>query len=391
MFSSLINHLDQPLNTLYETKKEFVANGEQFIDLVSGNVTEHGILFPPDLLSAAFERGFARTAVYRPDPMGHFETRSSLSQWYAAQQVNLPAEQILLTPGTSLAYWYAFRLLAQAGDEILCPAPNYPLFDSIAAAADIRLRSYPLVEKKGWSVDLGGLAAAITTKTRAIVLVSPHNPTGHVLSQAELDGIASLARQHDIALIFDEVFSPFLFEQRSLPRPVGGAAPLVITLNGFSKMLALPGVKFGWMALSGDADRVGTALRILDSLSDMFLPVAEATQAAAPMLLEKSGDFQANYRREIQNRASGMQKALAAAGLEARPSAAGFYTVLSLKEGQDEEALAVQLLKDEGVLVHPGYFYEMAGAHWIVSHVGTEEFSRAAMEKIRRVIGSEFR
>src|SRR5262249_33999660 len=160
-------------------------------------------------------------------------------------------------------------------DEILVPSPCYPLFDSIAKLSGIQLHPYHLRERSRWEIDFEHLESAITSRTRAIILISPHNPTGAVASEEEVQKLADLATRRNLALIADEVFSPFLFglkglpsnrgqpPVRGLPRPAAQKAPLVLTLNGISKMLALPGVKIGWMAVTGEPTLVAKTMRAL--------------------------------------------------------------------------------------------------------------------------------
>lgn len=345
------------------------AQGRDYVNLVDGNLTRQGCVFPIDLLTSVLAEAAKPTLRYAPHPLGQLAAREAVANWYGRQGVQVPAEQILLTPGTSLAYAYAFQLLADPGDEILCPTPNYPLFESIAAQSGVRLTSYALKERDGWRMDLASLAAAITPKTRAIVVISPHNPTGMVASTAELTEIGRLARRRDLALVVDEVFSPFVFSGESPPRSIGGAAPLVLTLNGFSKMLALPGLKLGWMAVTGDAEAVRQALRVLDGLSDTYLPVSEVVQAAVPRLLMESGPFQDELRRLVAERRHQWERGLTRAGVPVLGAEGGFYSMIRLPGGADEEALCVRLLRDHRLLVHPGYFYDAPEGHLVFSHV----------------------
>lgn len=302
MFSRVASRLHGETNPLYKLRDEITSAGHAVVDLTSGNVTEQGILFPQPLLEGILTEASRRSRIYRPDSFGQMPAREAVSRYYLAQGIEIPPEQILLTPGTSLSYWYCFKLLADEGDEILCPRPSYPLFDYIAALSGVRLVSYRLDEEQQWAIDFANIENSISTRTRALVVISPHNPTGHVSTQNELDKIGELALRHDLAIIADEVFSEFLIERRTLPRPTGSRAPLVLTLNGFSKMFALPGIKFGWMAVSGEQEKVRRAMRALELISDTFLPVNEIVQAAAPDIFEQGRDFLDSYAGEIRRR-----------------------------------------------------------------------------------------
>jgi aspartate/methionine/tyrosine aminotransferase len=388
MFSRVASRLHGETNPLYKLRDEITSAGHAIVDLTSGNVTEHGILFPQPLLERILTEASRRSRIYRPDSLGQKPAREAVSRYYVAQGVEILPEQILLTPGTSLSYWYGFKLLADEGDEILCPRPSYPLFDYIAALSGVRLVSYRLDEAQQWAIDAANIENSISTRTRALVLISPHNPTGHVSTQDELDAIAELALRHDLAIIADEVFSEFLIERRTLLRPAGSRAPLVLTLNGFSKMFALPGIKFGWMAVSGEQEKVRSAMRALELIADTFLPVNEIVQAAVPDIFERGRDFLDSYAGEIRQR-WGIAREL----IEQSPHcsccfpAGGFYVTLKLD--QDEEAAAKAILRKAHLLVHPGYFYDIEPHHLVLSFVLEPQLMRDAFSRLFPVLGGK--
>lgn len=376
MFSAITSKLHAESNAFYRLRDEIVAQGQAIRDLVSGAINEQGFVYPQDILAEALATAVDRCRVYRPDSFGQRSAREAVSRWYAERSTSIPAEQILITPGTSISYWYAFKLLADEGDEILCPCPSYPLFDYIALLCGVKLIPYRLDESRDWRIDMEQLEASISTRTRALVLISPHNPTGHVASAEEIAEMAEVARRHDLAIISDEVFSEFLFESDSLPRAVGSRAPLVLTLNGFSKMFALPGLKFGWMGVSGDDDRVRQALRALELISDTFLPVNEIVQAAASVIFDRGREFQREFADRVRNCWETAESFLSRARefQYVRPRG-GFYVSLRLNR-LEEEAAAEGILRENHTLVHPGYFYDMPPDHLILCFAQAPEAIR---------------
>lgn len=388
LFSSIADSFPTTLNRLYQARDELRQRGQRVTDLVSGNVTEAGIQFPQELLMQVMREALAAARVYQPDSLGQRAAREAVSAYYHEAGVNLPAQQILLTPGTSVSYLYCFKLLAEAGDEILCPTPTYPLFETIARLCQVQLTSYPLRESRDWKVDLGYLESRLSTRTRAIVLICPHNPTGAVACWNELQELATIAARHALPIIADEVFSEFLFELDHLPRPAQTEAPLVFTLNGFSKMLALPGLKLGWLGVSGDATLVGKALRTLEMISDTFLPVNEPVQFAVPALLKAGKSFLSDYRRRIkQCRDAAVELLSECTNLAFVPPAAGFYLTAELTGFErDEEQWVVDLLRQRQVLVHPGYFYDIPGTHLVLSFVQDLELLRKGLQSLREFL-----
>jgi alanine-synthesizing transaminase len=361
-FSSLADSLTAPKNPLYVLHDRLRAAGRSILDLVKGNVNEHGIVYPQDALVQILQDAAARARVYRPDSLGQIEARHAISAYY---ENRIPAAQIVITPGTSISYWYCFKLLAEPGNEILTPQPSYPLFDYIARLCGVTLTAYVLDESRGWAIDLEQLERQISSRTRAIVLISPHNPTGMVTSPEQLKELALIAARYELAIISDEVFSEFLFDRDTLPRPAFTDAPLVFTLNGFSKMFALPGMKIGWIGVSGDDDLVARSLSALELISDTFLPVNETAQFAVPQVFAHGQEFLATYRRWVADCRNVALECLQGCEL-VRPSG-GFYLTLRLSE--DEDRAALNLLRDEGILVHPGYFYDIVPDHLVMTFI----------------------
>ncbi len=374
-FSGLTEDFPGATNRLYERLGEFRSQGARILDLVDGNVSEAGILFPEDILREAMAEGLRAARVYRPDSLGQVVAREAISSYE-----RIPPDQVMVTPGTSVSYWYAFKLLSEAGDHVLCPQPSYPLFDYIARLADIEVRPYRLDEQRSWSIDLDHLERQIHRRTRAIVLISPHNPTGAVATREEVEELARIARRHSLAIISDEVFREFLDEGVEHARPAMTDAPLVFTLNGISKMLALPGLKIGWMAVSGDAEHVGRSMKTLEMIADAFLPVSEPAQFALPRLFERGGDFLKEYRRSMRER---MRVAIGALGPRAGVAPkGGFHIVVPVRRDVEEEDLALELLEDENILVHPGFFYDIEGTHLVHAVVARPDVLAEALGRV---------
>ncbi|MBN1566951.1 MAG: pyridoxal phosphate-dependent aminotransferase [Acidobacteria bacterium] len=391
MFSGITERLHGESNDLYRLRDELKKQGLPIQDFISGNINDQGYLFPQDLLEEILVRGLRQCRVYHPDSFGQKFAREAVSEYYRENGLTINTDRILITPGSSLSYWYCFKLLADEGDEILCPCPSYPLFDYIALLSGVKLIPYRLDEARNWSVDADQLEACVSTRTRALVVISPHNPTGHVASAEEIAAIADISRRHDLAIISDEVFSEFLIGRESLPRPAGSDAPLVFTLNGFSKMLALPGIKFGWMAVSGESDRVRKALRSLEFISDTFLPVNEIIQASAPEIFKYGRSVSIDFAKRIRDCWKVAERILASNRQVqfVRPDG-GFYVTLRLKN-LDEEWAAETILRENHVLLHPGYFYDMAPNHLILSFVQQIETIREFLPKLLETLERQMR
>jgi alanine-synthesizing transaminase len=375
-FSDFAANLGGPKNPLYILHERLKSEGADVTDLVRGNVNEHGIVYPPEILDEILRNAARSARIYRPDSLGERPAREAIARYYHG--LNIPADHILLTPGTSISYWYCFKLLAEHGDEILCPQPSYPLFDYIARLAGLYMRHYRLDEARDWAIDLDHLESQITAGTRAIILISPHNPTGMVADDDQLRGLAEIAQRHALPIIADEVFSEFLFDLPSFPRIASTNAPLVFTLNGFSKMFALPGIKVGWMAISGNAPLVKKAIDALELISDTFLPVNEIAQFATAEIFERGQPFLQDYRDWVSRCRTAAIEGLK--GLSFAMPRGGFY--ITLRIDRDEEQAAAGLLENDKILVHPGYFYDIAPDHLVTTFIDDPESLGSHFEKI---------
>ena len=379
-FSDLAANLGGQRNPLYTLHEELKAEGTTIVDLVRGNVNEHGIDYPPELLREILAKAADAARIYRPDSIGQLPAREAIARYYG--ELTVPPEHILVTPGTSVSYWYCFKLLAEPGDEILCPQPSYPLFDYIARLAGVQMTHYRLRESHQWAIDLDYLETQITNRTRAIILISPHNPTGQVADDDQLRGLAEIATRHSLPIISDEVFSEFIFDMDTFPRIAATSAPLVFTLNGFSKLFALPGMKIGWMTISGDDDLVKKSMAALELISDTFLPVNEIAQFAVPEVFSRGRDFLAQYKAWISRCRNAALSGLK--GFSFTPPRGSFYFTIPVSH--DEEKAAATLLTNHRILVHPGYFYDIRPDHLVMTFIDNPDSLSSHFAKIAEII-----
>jgi aspartate/methionine/tyrosine aminotransferase len=347
-----------------EIARQRRAAGAGYVDLTSSNPTHQSLLFPPELLRTAAD-GYWANRRYDPEPRGALAARMAIAGYYARRTPPLPltADQVVITANTSEAYNLLFALLTDPGDNVLAPAVSYPLFEYLAAVHRIELRPYALDERRGWRVDPASLHAQVDQRTRAVLLISPHNPTGMVV-QAALPALEAL----QLPIICDEVFAEFPYGVAHVP-PVGALHPAlpVFTLNGISKMFALPDMKLGWIALNTPA-HVRYSER-LEVLNDTFLSAGGLIQSMLPQLMAGAGSFLDHMRAQIR---AGIDIALdmlsGCPHIEARPPDGGYYLFPAIRNWPNEEELVIHLLDHHGVLVHPGYFYSYErGAHLMIS------------------------
>jgi aspartate/methionine/tyrosine aminotransferase len=330
-------------------------------DLTASNPTRCGFAYPSSLLDALTD---PRAVDYDPQPRGLVQARQAVCAYYAAHSVALEPSQIVLTTSTSEAYSFLFRLLCDAGDEILVLQPSYPLFDFLAALDDVRLKAVPLVYENGWQIDPEGIRRAISSRTRAIVVVHPNNPTGHFTKAYEAAELARLCREFDLALIVDEVFLDYSLGTEPATFAAGLEGVAVHVVSGLSKIAGLPQMKAAWIAVTGPGQE--QALARLEVIADTFLSMNAPVQWAIPAWLAGRAAIQDQIRKRVAANLATLDRELAVlAAVERLAFEGGWYAVLRVPAVQPDEQTVLALL-ERGAWVHPGHFFGMPESGWLV-------------------------
>jgi alanine-synthesizing transaminase len=348
------------------------ASGSELIDLTISNPTRAGLIYDSAAILDALRND--RSLDYDPQSKGLLSAREAVTGYYRDRGETVDPESLILTTGTSEAYSFVFRLLANPGDEILVAKPSYPLFDFLADLQDVKLIPYSLIYDHGWQIDSHTLEQAVTEKSRAIVLVHPNNPTGSYVSPPERERLNELCRKHNLALLVDEVFLDYGHDGSGAQSFVGNNAALTFALSGISKISALPQMKLGWIAVSGPGAQVKPALDRLELIADTYLSVSAPVQWAASTFVEQRKSIQAQLVARIRKNLTGLNRRLAAHTMCSRLELeAGWYAVLRVPVTRSDEELAISLLQEKRVIVHPGHFYDFPQEGYLVLSLIAEE------------------
>jgi len=361
------------------------SNGRTLLDLTASNPTTVGLQFEGERILGALQH--PRALEYEPASKGVLPAREAVAAYYERRGISLSPESIILTVSTSEAYSYCFRLLCDPGDEVLVPSPSYPLFEFLADIQDVKLVPYELVYDHGWQIEFESLRRAITTRSRAIMVVHPNNPTGHFTKAWELERLNTLCGEHELALVADEVFLDYGLTSEIPLSFAANQGALTFTLSGLSKICALPQIKVAWIAASGPAGLVRTALDRLDVIADTYLSPNAPVQWAIPELLATREGIQRQLRERALRNLHELDAQLADATMTTRLELdAGWYAVLRTPATRSDEDVAIALI-EEGVLIHPGHFFDFPGAGYLVaSLIAPEEDFREGMRKVLRSI-----
>jgi hypothetical protein len=384
-----------PPNAWSRLLDEARAAGRALVDLTEQNPTRTGLV-------AAGERELAaladrQGALYRPDPRGTREAREAVAAYYAGRGLTVSPEDLVLTAGTSEAYAHLFRLLCDPGDEVLVPAPSYPLLEPLAALEAVSLRRYRLGWDGAWHLDRESLLQSAGPRTRAVVIVQPNHPTGTCLDADDLAVVERLCEDRGLALVSDEVFGDFVWAHaagppRAWPSVIAGRSVPTFALHGLSKLCGMPQMKLGWIVLAGPAAARREARSGLEWVADAFLSVGTPVQLALPTLLEASAPFRAGVlERIVRNRALLDRAVAACPALGVLPAVGGWVAVLRLPGTRDDEAWALELLR-RGVVVHPGHFYDFAGdGHLVVTLIADPDEFGSGLDRIVNLAADDTR
>jgi aspartate/methionine/tyrosine aminotransferase len=338
--------------------------------LTVSNPTIVGLPYPEDLTAALAD---PRARVYEPHPFGLPTARAAVAAEYRRQDLDVSPDRIVLSASTSEAYTWLFKLLCDPGDRVLVPVPSYPLFDHLARLDAVHLDHYPLEYHGVWSVDLAALERAVTPQTRAIIVVTPNNPTGSYVRRGQWQALREVGATLGVAIICDEVFVDYPIDPAPDAR-LGPCfanddddGPLVVSLGGLSKSVGLPQHKLGWLVLHGPRSVVEAACDRLEVICDSYLSVGSSVQVAAPRLFARGVAVRAAIAQRIQRNWSALGDRLAKApSCERLRVEGGWSAVIRVPSTRPEETLVLELIEEDGVLVHPGYFFDFHTESYLV-------------------------
>jgi aspartate/methionine/tyrosine aminotransferase len=386
MFSRRTNWKLTP-NAFTAAIAEARASGQKLIDLTVSNPTQAGILPEMEGVLTAFVNPEAMQ--YDPQPRGLLSARRAVCHYYreAHEIFDLDPERVFLTTSTSEAYTYVFRLMCDPGDEILVAKPSYPLFEFLADLSDVKPVPYPLIYDHGWQIDFDSLYKAVTSRTRAVITVHPNNPTGSYARDDEMAALSEFCRDYGTALVADEVFLDYAHDGSARSSFIGNAGSLIFTLSGISKISALPQMKLAWLAVSGPDDLVRPALARLEMVADTYLSLNAPVQLAAPVLLDQRKNIQPVLLDRLRVNLGELDRLLASHPAVTRlQTEGGWYAVIRVPANQNDEELAIDLVRKVGVIVHPGHFYDFAREGYLVLSLLPDP--AAFYEGVSRLLGA---
>lgn len=371
MFSERTNLNLEP-NRLSRALEQHRANGKRLIDLTVSNPTECGFAYDQaEILRALANPGALK---YDPNPKGLLTAREAVAGYYADCGETVSPEDMILTASTSEAYSYVFRTLCNPDDEILIPAPSYPLFEFLAGILDVKLKRYALVYDHGWQIHFRGLEQAVTPRTRGVVVVNPNNPTGHFCTGSDVPQLNSMCLDRGMVIIADEVFLDYSLKPGLAKTFAANTGALTFTMSGISKICGLPQMKLAWLLTAGPEQKKRQALDRLEVIADSYLSPGTPVQLAAPELLQSRKKFQEQVTTRVRRNLAGLDRQLASQKSCSRLEVeGGWNAIVRVPATRPDEDLAIELLRTRDVYAHPGDFYDFPESGYLVISLITPE------------------
>lgn len=339
--------------------------GVAVADLTESNPTKVGLHYPTALLAGL---SHPHGLVYDPQPLGLWPARAAVAADFRRRGIVISADRVAITSSTSEAYALLFKLFCDAGDAILVPRPSYPLFEHLARLESVTAIPYDLEYHGAWRIDLDSVRRATSPRVKALLIVSPNNPTGSFLHRDDLAALSDLAAAHGWPIIGDEVFADYPLDPAPAATHVMAAGDvLTLSLGGLSKSAGLPQVKLGWVGFGGPAPKVDAALAAFEIVADTYLSVSTPVQVAAPSLIEQGALVRAQILARVQDNLATLHTLAAGyPSIDLLPVEGGWSAVLQVPAVRSEDALALELLDQDDVLVHPGYFFDFPREAYLV-------------------------
>lgn len=392
MFSERTNWPTE-INDLTQVLQDRRQRGLPVADLTESNPTRCGFDYGSCILDAFLNREALR---YAPDPRGPTAAREAVAEYYASRGAAVSPCQIFLTASTSEAYSYIFRLLGNPGDEVLIPSPGYPLFSFLTRLNDLEASAYPLVYEQGWRIGCEALQRVVSRRTRAVLVVHPNNPTGSYVHRDEVDFLVGCCKASGMALISDEVFADYAHastsEAKRAPTFATEQRALTFTLSGISKISALPQMKCAWVVVSGPESLTRSAVDRMETIADTYLSLSTPVACALPELIKLRHRLQPQIRQRIESNLDRLDSLLGVTPVRRLTVEGGWYAILELPPGQGDEEWCLRLLREQGVLVHPGHFYDFAeDGYLVVSLLPPSEIFSDGVEKLHHALSARLR
>ncbi len=379
------------IRNLVSAAEEVERAGREVLYLNIGDPQAYGFR-PPAHMVEAVARALRDEFTGYSHSAGLMEAREAVAAYATALGAPTAPTQVLITSGASEAADLVLTALVNEGDEVLLPAPGYPLYDAILNKLGAVARHYPLDGERGWQFSPEELAQLIGERTRAIVLINPSNPTGSILPEETIRGVLELAARHNLLVITDEVYRELSFHERPPAASViaAGTGVPVITLESLSKTHLVPGWRVGWMRYTNE-EKMRDLTRAVNKLAGGRLCSPTPAQYGVRPALEGDRSFLAEFLGEIRRRRDFVMEAVGSTeGLSCEVPAAAFYVMIRAEDPQHrtDERFVLDFLAETGILVvhGSGFGADPAGGFFRLVYLADERTLAHVFDELDRFL-----
>src|SRR5688572_10516865 len=374
--------------------RELEGQGRHLIRLNIGNPGAFGFRAPAHLQAAIAGN------VHESDPYTHQQglplAREAIAEFHRARGTpNANADRVFVGNGVSELIDISLRALLNPGEEVLLPSPDYPLWSAATILNGGRPVYYPCTPENGFLPDPAAIEAAITPRTRVLVVINPNNPTGAVYPRALLEQLVAIAAKHRLLLMADEIYDGILYDDATFEplAPLAGEVPC-LSFGGLSKVWRACGWRVGWAVLSGDPMVIGDYHHAMDLLGALRLCANVPAQHAVPAALtgpETIRELTAVGGRLHASRQAVIEACAASAHLSLVSPSGALYAfpevVGNAAIAFDDQQFALELLEQEDVLVVPGTGFNVPGSrHFRVTLLPDAATIREVFARIERLL-----
>jgi aspartate/methionine/tyrosine aminotransferase len=337
----------------------------------------------PENIAQAGIRAIREKKTHYVPSIGILELRKAVQEEVRKTRGYLPdLEQVVITPGLKPGIFFSMLAIVNPGDEVIYPDPGYPTYGSVTSFIGAKPVPLPLLEENEFRMNPKDVKDKITDKTKLIVVNSPQNPTGSVMTKSELEEIAEIAEEHDIYIVSDEIYSKMTYETpHYTPTARDEAKERTVLLDGFSKYYAMTGWRLGYMVVPSEM-----AARLQDFLVSAVSCTAEFTQWAGVEALTGDQSFIAEMMTRFKKKRDRIVKGLnSIPGFKCQLPKGAFYAFPNIKEtGMSSQQCADHLLYEAGVAALPGTAFGPYGEGYLrFSYATTLENIDVAIERIK--------
>ncbi len=355
-----VNYAIRDITVLADQIKK---TGKQMYYLNIGDPNFYDFVTPPEIIEAVHKAMLDNKNGYA----------NSIGEKFALDAIMYDTEKkgihnildAFITSGASEAIEICISSLINQGENFLMPTPGYPLYTAVQAKYELEPNPYYLDESNGWQPDIDDIKSRINSKTRAIVLINPNNPTGAIFKEDTLRAIIDLALEHNLVIFADEIYDKLVFDGKKLVSIASLNADVpIITFSGLSKNFLAPGFRIGWGVVSGNPVLLKDYIEAIHKILRARVSANHPLQYAIPTALLGKQEHLKDVIARLENRRNLTMEHLATQpGISLVSPEGAFYAFPSI-DVEDDNHFCSELLKETGVVVVPGHgFGEKPGSH----------------------------